>query len=180
MWIDVHASLGFWPFQVFPDVPPAVLERRLLAEGVREAWVSPVEAILAPDPACWNRRLFARLKGRSCLRPVGVVNPLLADWRETFATPELRRDCPDAAKFEVVERALEHFRARYAEDPSVDIIDVDGVRLSFADGWALLRASNTQPALVLRFEAESAGRLAAIRALVEEPLAAWIGEAGGK
>jgi predicted TIM-barrel fold metal-dependent hydrolase len=85
MWIDVHASLGFWPFQVFPDVSPSVLERRFASEGVREAWVSPVEAILAPDPAPWNRRLFGRLKRWSCLRPVGGVNPMLANWRETLA-----------------------------------------------------------------------------------------------
>ena len=77
-------------------------------------------------------------------------------------------NCPDAIKFAVVERAQEYFRARY------DMIDVDGARILFPDGWGLVRASNTQPVLVLRFEAESPERLAEIRALVETPLGSWI------
>lgn len=85
MWIDVHASLGYWPFQVFPEVSPSNLEGRFASEKVRAAWVSPVEAILAPDPAPWNRRLFGRLRRHSALRPVGIVNPMLANWRETLA-----------------------------------------------------------------------------------------------
>ena len=120
----------------------------------------------------------------AALRLAGIVSrarrPLsrfLDDWPETASTPELRMDCPDAVKFDIVDRALGHFRERYASDPDVEVIDVDGVRLALPDGWALLRASNTQPALVLRFEAETPERLAAIRALVEEPLERWIAEA---
>jgi len=104
-------------------------------------------------------------------RSAGPVSEMLSDWPETASTPELRVDCPDAAKFAVVARAMAHFRG------AAEIIDVDGVRLVFPDGWALLRASNTQPALVLRFEAETPARLAEIRRLVEAPLAAWIREA---
>ncbi len=78
------------------------------------------------------------------------LGPLLADLPETFATPELRVDCPDEEKFAVVERAAAHFGARY------EVNTIDGVRIAFADGWGLLRASNTQPVLVLRFEATSA------------------------
>jgi len=121
----------------------------------------------------------------AALRLAGIVSranrPLSAfldDWPVTASTPELRVDCPDAVKFDVVARALDHFRTRYALEPDVEIIDVDGVRLSLPDGWALLRASNTQPALVLRFEAETFERLKAIRALVEHPLEHWITEAG--
>ena len=57
------------------------------------------------------------------------------------------------------------------------MLEIDGVRLTFPDGWALVRASNTQPVLVLRFEAESEQRLAEIRAVLETPLAAWVAEA---
>jgi len=66
-------------------------------------------------------------------------------------------ECPDESKFALVARASEYFRARH------DVIDVDGVRVLFGDGWGLIRASNTQPILVLRFEALTSERLAAIR-----------------
>jgi phosphomannomutase / phosphoglucomutase len=89
---------------------------------------------------------------------------ILSDLPKTFATPEIRLDCPDDRKFEVVRRAAEYFRSRY------DVIDIDGARVNFPDGWGLVRASNTQPALVLRFEATSEKRLGEIRALFENKL----------
>ena len=98
------------------------------------------------------------------------LSRMLEDWPATVGTPEIRLDCPDAVKFAVAARAVAHFRDR------CDLIDVDGARLVFPDGWGLVRASNTQPALVLRFEAETPERLSEIRRMVEEPLAAWIAE----
>jgi phosphomannomutase/phosphoglucomutase len=92
----------------------------------------------------------------------GPLSSLLADVPRTHASPEIRVDCPEEEKFEVVRRAQEWFSARY---PSVT---VDGVRMTFPDGWGLVRASNTQPLLVLRFEAASAGRLAEIERLVTD------------
>jgi phosphomannomutase/phosphoglucomutase len=89
------------------------------------------------------------------------LSALLADVPRTFSTPELRQECPEAKKFEVVRRAQEWFASRY------QAVTVDGVRVVFPDGWGLVRASNTQPLLVLRFEARTAQRLAEIRALVE-------------
>jgi phosphomannomutase / phosphoglucomutase len=88
------------------------------------------------------------------------LSSLLADVPRTFSTPELRVDCPEDKKFEVVKRAQEFFRARY------DAVTVDGVRVVFPDGWGLVRASNTQPLLVLRFEAKTKPRLDEIQALV--------------
>jgi phosphomannomutase/phosphoglucomutase len=64
------------------------------------------------------------------------------------ATPEIRVDCPDEVKFQVVADVKEHFRARYP------VLDIDGVRVAFERGWGLVRASNTQPALVVRVEAQ--------------------------
>lgn len=81
------------------------------------------------------------------------------------STPELRFDCTDASKFAIVESVREHFRARYS------VVDVDGVRVQFGDGWGLVRASNTQPVLVVRFEAKSRERLQAIAREVSEVLA---------
>jgi phosphomannomutase / phosphoglucomutase len=93
----------------------------------------------------------------------------LADHVDTLPrainTPELRIELPDEQKFEVVRIATERFRARHP------VVDVDGVRIRFADGWGLVRASNTQPALVLRFEASTPERLEAIRREVEGELA---------
>ena len=79
-------------------------------------------------------------------------------------TPEIRVDCPDEAKFAVVARVAEAMRAR----PDVtSIVDLDGVRASFGAGWGLVRASNTQPALVMRCEAPDAAQLATIRGALE-------------
>jgi len=99
-------------------------------------------------------------------REGGPLSRLLADLPKTVATPELRVDCPDERKFAVVERAARHFAAKYR------VSTLDGVRITFAEGWGLLRASNTQPALVMRFEATSDKALAAYRAEVEGWLAA--------
>ena len=80
------------------------------------------------------------------------------------STPELRVECPEEHKFAVVKEITEYFRKDYP------VIDVDGVRIDFGDGWGLVRASNTTPLLVLRFEADTEARVAEIRALVEAKL----------
>jgi phosphomannomutase/phosphoglucomutase len=85
----------------------------------------------------------------------------LADLPRMINTPEIRVDCPDELKFKVVAEVTARMREDY------EVVDVDGVRVTFPDGWGLVRASNTQPALVMRFEAESQARLDEIQALVE-------------
>lgn len=92
------------------------------------------------------------------------LSTLLADLPKSFSTPEIRVDCPDDKKFKIAERATEFFRQHYP------VIDVDGVRIQFPEGWGLIRASNTQPALVLRFEAKSAEKLKEYREIVENKL----------
>jgi phosphomannomutase/phosphoglucomutase len=92
------------------------------------------------------------------------LGAILADLPASHITPEIRVDCADDRKFEVVRKAAEFFREQY------EVIDIDGVRVNFADGWGLVRASNTQPALVTRFEATSEKRLAEIRALFDDKL----------
>jgi phosphomannomutase/phosphoglucomutase len=96
------------------------------------------------------------------------VDELLSDLPVTSSTPELRVDCSDATKFDVVARVLAHYREVASRGEGHRVIDVDGARIVFPDGaWGLVRASNTQPVLVLRFEATSPERLAEIRAEVE-------------
>jgi len=96
----------------------------------------------------------------------GPLSRLLADLPKTYATPELRVDCPDEQKFDVVQQAAKAFAAKYP------VSTLDGVRITFPEGWGLLRASNTQPVLVMRFEATSPAELGAYRAEVEGWLAA--------
>ncbi|HCS76268.1 MAG TPA: hypothetical protein DIW05_00520 [Syntrophaceae bacterium] len=97
-------------------------------------------------------------------RTQNKLSELLADVPQTFATPEIRVDCDDDKKQAVVDKIKHHYR----NTPGV--IDIDGVRIPFDDGWALVRSSNTQPVIVLRFEASSAGRLQQIRSEVESLL----------
>ena len=92
------------------------------------------------------------------------ISELLRDVPKTYATPEIRVDCPDEVKFKIVQGVAEYFKSRY------QTTDIDGVRIEFGDGWGLVRASNTQPILVTRFEAVSEKRLAEIRKLVEEKI----------
>jgi phosphomannomutase/phosphoglucomutase len=109
------------------------------------------------DDAIYASCRLLELMGKSGKK----VSELLEGIPETYVTPEIRVDCPDNIKFQIVQRATEDFRQGY------HVIDVDGMRVQFPDGWGLLRASNTQPALVLRFEATSQSRLEEIRGIIE-------------
>ncbi|MGE4558333.1 MAG: phosphomannomutase/phosphoglucomutase [Desulfovibrionaceae bacterium] len=105
--------------------------------------------------------------------PARPLSGRLADWPATAATPEQRIHCPDAIKFKVVQIV----RDRLAEDRPV--VDIDGVRAVFPDGWGLLRASNTEPDLVLRFEASSKEGACAIKKTVMEALNEALRKIGG-
>jgi phosphomannomutase/phosphoglucomutase len=113
--------------------------------------------------------IYASLRLLEILARTGQgIDELLADLPQTSSTPEIRMDCPDATKFGVVERVLAHYRVVAQRDAGHRVIDVDGARIVFPDGaWGLVRASNTQPVLVLRFEAQTPERLAEVRAEVE-------------
>jgi phosphomannomutase / phosphoglucomutase len=88
----------------------------------------------------------------------------LAGFPKLVSTPELRVDCPDETKFQVVARVAAQFKKTHP------IIDVDGVRVLFGEGWGLLRASNTQPVLVMRFEAPNEKLLESYQREVESAL----------
>lgn len=93
-------------------------------------------------------RLLAMVAGRGA-----DIRTLLADVPVYPATPEMRIPCPDDRKFDIVRRAIDHFARSH------DVIDIDGARVDYGDGWGLIRASNTEAALVLRFEAKTDDRL---------------------
>lgn len=97
-----------------------------------------------------------------------TLSEMVSDFPEYRSTPEIRIDVTEDQKWTVVSEALVYFKEKY------DVISVDGVRILFGDGWALLRASNTQPVIVARFEARSESRLMEIRTEIAE----WLTQAG--
>jgi phosphomannomutase/phosphoglucomutase len=92
------------------------------------------------------------------------LSQLLADVPRYPVTPEIRVDCPDEVKFEIVKKITAEFKQRY------EVVDIDGARVLFEDGWGLIRASNTQPALVLRAEAKTPEALDSIKQTLEQVL----------
>jgi phosphomannomutase/phosphoglucomutase len=96
------------------------------------------------------------------------LSELLADLPETFSTPELRVDCTEEQKFAVVQRIAEEF------SKTNEVITIDGARILFENGWGLVRASNTQAILVLRFEADSEENLREIQQTVEAKVKEFI------
>jgi phosphomannomutase/phosphoglucomutase len=95
----------------------------------------------------------------------GPLSAMLADLPQVSSTPEIREDCPEEQKFLLVDTVKQ-----ILSDEGYDVTDIDGVRIEFPDGWALLRASNTQPVLVLRFEADDPARLEEYRRLMSAKL----------
>jgi phosphomannomutase/phosphoglucomutase len=90
------------------------------------------------------------------------LSAMLADLPRTYHTPEIRVYASEAVKFKIVEAVKKELAEKYP------IVDIDGVRAQFPDGWGLVRASNTQEALVLRFEADTEQGLMAIRQEIEK------------
>jgi phosphomannomutase/phosphoglucomutase len=115
------------------------------------------ESFYGHDDAMYGAARLMRIVSESGKR----IDELLADVPRFVSTPEIRLDCADDRKFAVVEDAVRHFSQHH------EVIDVDGARVLFGDGWGLIRASNTQPVLVARFEATTAQRLDEIRAEME-------------
>jgi phosphomannomutase / phosphoglucomutase len=111
----------------------------------------------------YDDAIYASLRLLEILSEKGKsVSELMADVPETFTTPEIRIECPDDLKFRIVAEIRDHFRSLGP------VIDIDGVRIPFSDGWGLVRCSNTQPVLVLRFEAATQLRLDIIRSTIED------------
>jgi phosphomannomutase/phosphoglucomutase len=96
------------------------------------------------------------------------LSSLVADLPAYYSSPQIRLPCPDEMKRQVVEQVKNHFKAFYL------VGELDGARIDFGDGWALVRASNTQPVLSLRFEATSEKRLEQLKAQVLDQVEHWM------
>ncbi len=147
----------------------SLIKRKMREEGALLAGEMSGHVFFADRFFGFDDAIYASLRLLEILAREGKrLSELLADLPERASTPELRVECPDDAKFQVVARVLEHYRGVAERTGELRVIDVDGARIVFADGaWGLVRASNTQPVLVLRFEAPDEARLAAIRREVE-------------
>jgi phosphomannomutase/phosphoglucomutase len=93
-----------------------------------------------------------------------TLDQLVASIPQYFSTPETRLECPEERKFEIPEALKAEFATSHK------VIDIDGARVEFGDGWGLVRASNTQPVVVVRFEARTPERLAEIQEMMMAPL----------
>jgi phosphomannomutase / phosphoglucomutase len=113
----------------------------------------------------YDDALYAAARLLSIIATSGkTITELLAGIPVYPISPEIRVDCADDLKFDIVKRAVAHWSATH------QVVTVDGARVTFGDGWGLIRASNTQPALVLRFEAHTPERLAAI----QDEMESWL------
>jgi phosphomannomutase/phosphoglucomutase len=113
----------------------------------------------------YDDAIYASLRFLEVMEEEGrPVSEFLSDLPRTYSTPEIRVDCADNVKFDVVRDLTDLYRSQYP------IIDTDGVRAIFDGGWALVRSSNTQPILVLRFEAGTREDLDRIQSMVNEDL----------
>ncbi len=131
-------------------------EKALLA-GEMSGHIFFADRYFGFDDAIYSSARVLEILSRSPLR----LSQMLADLPKTFITPEIRIYASDAVKFKIVDRVRRELAVHH---PTVNI---DGVRATFPRGWALVRASNTQDALVLRFEAETAADLEDIKSTVE-------------
>ncbi|NIR42962.1 MAG: phosphomannomutase/phosphoglucomutase [Gemmatimonadetes bacterium] len=147
----------------------SLIKEKMRESGARIAGEMSGHMFFADDYYGYDDALY------SACRLVDIVaraddglSSLLSEIPTLASTPEIRVECDEDQKFEIVARAVEYFKRRY------DVIDVDGARIEMEGGWALIRSSNTQPIIVLRFEAENEERLAEIR----QEVADWLADQG--
>lgn len=162
--IDVYEAAGGTPIMWKTGhslIKEKMKEEGALVSGELSGHICFGEDYYGFDDALFGACLFTQIASRK-----GPMSKVVAAFPKYVSTPEIRVEVTEETKFEIVDRAVEHFRSQY------DVIDVDGARILFGDGWGLLRASNTQPVLVLRFEAKSQARLEEYQAIVYDYLTA--------
>jgi phosphomannomutase/phosphoglucomutase len=135
-------------------------EENALLAGEMSGHIFFAERYLGFDDAVYAGARLLEILSRS----EAPLSDFLSDLPKMVNTPEIRIDCPDDRKFRVVQELAETFKRDYP------VIDVDGARVLFEGGWGLVRASNTQPVLVLRFEATDEARLEEIQRMFMEKL----------
>jgi phosphomannomutase/phosphoglucomutase len=140
----------------------ALLKKKIVESGAPMGGEMSGHMVLADDYYPFDDAIYASCRVLQMLsRSDKTLSQMVGTIPKYYSTPEIRGEVSDdAVKFEMVRKAVEYFRNHY------DVIDVDGVRILFGDGWGLVRASNTQPVIVMRFEARTEARLEEIEKLV--------------
>ncbi len=145
----------------------SLIKEKMRETGARIAGEMSGHMFFADGYYGYDDALYAACRLAEIIARAGVpLSGLLSGFPRPASTPEIRIECEEARKFEIVSRAVEHFSERY------EVVDVDGARITFAGGWGLIRASNTQPVLVARFEADTQERLESIQGEVYDWLRA--------
>jgi phosphomannomutase/phosphoglucomutase len=144
----------------------SLLKKKIKETGAPIGGEMSGHMVLADDYYPFDDAIYASCRILQMLSRSKVpLSQMVATIPTYYSTPEIRGEtADDATKFEIVRKAVKYFKANY------DVIDVDGVRILFGDGWGLVRASNTQPVIVMRFEARTEARLAEIQKIVTEKL----------
>ena len=164
---EVFAAAGGEP--IMSATGHSLIKKRMKETGALLAGELSGHIMIADDYFGFDDALYDACRLVDLVARSGkTLSEHVAAFPAYVSTPEIRVDVTEEQKWSVVAAAVAHFRAHH------DVIDVDGVRVLFGDGWALLRASNTQPVIVARFEARSQERLDQIRAEVE----AWLASQG--
>ncbi|MBM3331653.1 phosphomannomutase/phosphoglucomutase [candidate division WOR-3 bacterium] len=146
----------------------SLIKAKMKEEGALLAGEMSGHMFFADDYYGYDDALFASLRLLSIIASTGrKLSDLAAEMPSYPTTPELRASCPEELKFRIVGEVRDYFRGKYP------VIDIDGARVVFPDGWGLIRASNTQAVLVLRFEAKTKERLAEIQKLFYDQLAKY-------
>ncbi len=140
----------------------SLIKQRMKERGCRFGGEMSGHLFLADDYFGYDDAIYVSARIVQMLsRQDKTLSELVSDLPQYVSTPEMRLDCPDdKAKFQLAEAATEYFSANY------DCLEVDGVRIRFDDGWGLVRASNTQPVIVVRFEARTKERMEEIKTRV--------------
>jgi len=144
----------------YPNIQSAIRKNNALLGGEMSGHMYFMDNYLGFDDAIFASCRFLEILANTNK----TVSELLSDISQYYATPEIRIDCPDTKKFEIVDEIKNYFKPMYKT------IDIDGIRILFGDGFSLIRASNTQPILVLRFEAKTQERLKEIIEIVTNKL----------
>jgi phosphomannomutase/phosphoglucomutase len=146
----------------------SLIKKKMKEEGVLLAGEMSGHIFFKDGFFGYDDGIYVSLRLASFLsRQKKTVSALVEELPRFVSTPEIRITCPDERKFEVIEKLTNDFKASY------HVIDVDGARVEFGDGWGLVRASNTQPALVMRFEAKTGSRLEEIKNIFREKLSKY-------
>ena len=159
--IKLHGGVPLMYKTGHANIKNKMKEDKIAFGGEMSGHIFLGDRYLGYDDAIYACCRFVEILSQTTLQ----CHELLADQPKLYNTPELRFETVEETKFSIVEKVLNSFKQE-----NYEIIDIDGMRINFPDGWGLIRASNTQPVLVMRFEATSETRLKEIQNLVENRL----------